>query len=88
MSNGGKMAHALACEFSKDISGVINVVGSPQNGLACEPKTPINYIIYAGAEDKVVPPFNVVSFDKYFYTPVSTLVNKWTTSFNCKRKNF
>ncbi len=88
MSNGGKMAHALACEFSKDISGVINVVGSPQNGLACEPKTPINYIIYAGAEDKVVPPFNVVSFDKYFYTPVSTLVNKWTTSFNCKKKEF
>ena len=38
MSNGGKMAHALASEFSKDISGVINVVGSPQNGLACEPK--------------------------------------------------
>ena len=24
----------------------------------------------------------------YFYTPVSTLVNKWTTSFNCKKKEF
>jgi polyhydroxybutyrate depolymerase len=88
MSNGGKMAHAIACEFSKDIVGVINVVGSPQNGLACEPKTPINYIIYAGANDQVVPPFNVVSFDRYFYTPVTTLINKWTNSFNCKKKEF
>ena len=83
MSNGGKMAHALGCEYPDLIKGVINVVGSPQYGLACKPKGPVNYIIYAGFKDDVVPPFDVVSFDKYFYTPLTDIVNNWKTSFNC-----
>lgn len=83
MSNGGKMAHALACEFPDLIKGIINVVGSPQYGLACKPKGPVNYVIYAGLKDNVVPPFDVVSFDKYFYTPVNDILNNWSSSFNC-----
>ena len=86
MSNGGKMAHALACEYPDLIKGVINVVGSPQYGLACKPKAPVNYIIYAGFKDDVVPPFDVVSFDKYFYTPVTDIMKEWTTIFNCSNE--
>ena len=80
------MAHALACEYPDLIKGVINVVGSPQYGLACKPKAPVNYIIYAGFKDDVVPPFDVVSFDKYFYTPVTDIMKEWTTIFNCSNE--
>lgn len=86
MSNGGKMAHALACIYPDLIDGVINVVGSPQLGLGCKPKGPINYIIYSGLKDNIVPPFDVVSFDGYYYTPMTTIVNKWKDEFGCKSK--
>lgn len=84
MSNGGKIAHALACEYPDIIEGVLNVVGSPHLGLGCNPKAPINYIIYAGLKDNVVPPFRIVSNDKYYYTPMTTIVNNWKKSFSCK----
>ena len=83
MSNGGKIAHALACQFPDLFSGVINVAGSPQLGLGCKPKGPINYIIYAGLKDYVVPPFDIVSFDKYFYTPIDEIVADWKVQFEC-----
>ena len=86
MSNGGKIAHALGCQYGDDIKGIINVVGSPQYGLACKPESPTNYIIYAGNKDYVVPPFNITSHDKYFYTPITDIVDEWTSSFNCKEK--
>ncbi|MFL2709794.1 MAG: hypothetical protein ACJ0FM_01775 [Gammaproteobacteria bacterium] len=34
VSNGGKIAHALACEFPKLLTGVMNVIGSPALGLS------------------------------------------------------
>ena len=86
MSNGGKMAHALGCAFGNEIKGIINVVGSPQYGLACKPKDPVNYIIYAGNKDFVVPPFDIVSHDKYFYTPVNNITEEWSKTFACKNK--
>lgn len=86
MSNGGKIAHALACKYPDIIEGVINVVGSPQLGLGCKPKAPINYIIYAGLKDNIVPPFGIVSHDKYYYTPMATIVNNWKNEFDCKDK--
>ena len=86
MSNGGKIAHALACEYPEILEGVINVVGSPQLGLGCKPKGPINYIIYGGLKDNIVPPYGIVSHDKYYYTPMNSIVNNWKDAFNCRDK--
>tara|TARA_B100000927_G_scaffold284009_1_gene272393 strand:+ start:100 stop:1125 length:1026 start_codon:yes stop_codon:yes gene_type:complete len=86
MSNGGKMAHALGCVYGNEIRGIINVVGSPQYGLACKPQNPVNYIIYAGNNDYVVPPFDIVSHDKYFYTPITNITQEWSETFACKNK--
>ena len=84
MSNGGMMAHALACEFPDLLTGVVNIVGSPALDLGCKPKKPINYIIYGGLKDDTVPPVDVVSWDKYYYTPIETVTDNWSKSFNCK----
>ena len=87
VSNGGKIAHALACEFPKLLTGVMNVIGSPALGLACKPKGPINYVVYGGLKDDTVPPIDIVSWDKYFYTPIDTIANDWKSLFNCKEMN-
>ena len=86
MSNGGMMAHAFACKHSEILNGVINVGGAPHLGLNCIPKIPLNYIIYAGIKDDVVPPIKIQSFDKYFYEPMESITNQWSDSFECKEK--
>ena len=86
MSNGGMMAHAFACKYPDLLDGVLNVVGSPALGLGCEPKNPVNYIIYGGLKDDTVPPIDVVSWDKYYYTPINDITDKWSELFKCKRK--
>ena len=86
MSNGGMVAHAFACEYPDLLSGVLNVVGSPALGLGCEPKDPFNYIIYGGLKDDTVPPIDIVSWDKYYYTPINDITDRWSELFECKQK--
>ena len=80
------MAHAFACEYPDLLDGVINVVGSPALGLGCEPKNPVNYIIYGGSKDDIVPPIDIVSWDKYYYTPIKDITDTWAELFECKNK--
>ena len=85
MSNGGMMAHAFACKHPELVDGVLNVVGLPHLGLNCIPTKPVNYIVYAGFKDDIVPPINIVSWDKYYYEPMENVINEWKAAFNCKK---
>ena len=84
MSNGGMMAQALACEYPNLFKAVVNVVGMQHKGLSCIPSEPINFIIYGGAKDTIVPPVTIKSSDGYFYEPMSNTYNDWSSKFNCK----
>lgn len=84
MSNGGMMAQALACKYPELFSGVINVVGMQHQGLSCIPNSPVNFVIYGGANDTTVPPVNIRAVDGYFYEPMSNTFNDWSKQFNCK----
>ena len=84
MSNGGMMAQALACAYPELFSGIANVVGMQHKDLSCTPEKPVNFIIYGGAKDTVVPPISVKSFDGYFYEPMENTFKSWSNKFNCK----
>ena len=84
MSNGGMMAQALACEYPLLFKGVVNVVGMQHKDLSCIPSEPVNFIIYGGRKDTIVPPARIKSFDGYFYEPMNNTYNNWSSKFNCK----
>jgi poly(3-hydroxybutyrate) depolymerase len=85
MSNGGMMAQALACEYPYLFAGVVNVVGMQHLGLSCTPDSPVNFILYGGKKDQVVPPINIKSHDGYYYEPMENTFNSWSKKFKCQR---
>ena len=84
MSNGGMMAQALACKYPTLFKGVVNVVGMQHKDLSCIPDKPVNFIIYGGLKDKVVPPVNIKASDGYLYEPMDNTFNAWSGQFECK----
>ena len=84
MSNGGMMAQALACEYPHLFSGVANVVGMQHLGLSCVPNSPVSFILYGGANDVVVPPVKIKSYDGYLYEPIKNTFSNWSDKFGCK----
>ena len=84
MSNGGMMAQALACKYSDLFQGVVNIVGMQHKDLSCIPDKPVNFIIYGGMKDSVVPPITIKSSDGYFYEPMSNTFDSWANQFECK----
>lgn len=85
MSNGGMMAQALACEYPYLFAGVVNVVGMQHLGLSCTPESPVNFILYGGKKDQVVPPINIKSHDGYYYEPMANTFNSWSKKFKCQK---
>jgi len=85
MSNGGMMAQALACEYPYLFAGVVNVVGMQHLGLSCTPESPVNFILYGGKKDQVVPPINIKSHDGYYYEPMENTFNSWSKKFKCQK---
>jgi len=83
MSNGGMMAQAMACKHPELFKAVINIVGMQHKGGSCIPKLPVNFIIYGGNNDRVVPPVTIKSDDGYFYEPIDKTFSNWAARFNC-----
>ena len=84
MSNGGMMAQSLACDSPDMFKAVANIVGMQHKNLSCIPDKPINFIIYGGALDKVVPPINITSNDGYYYEPMDNTFVSWSKKFRCR----
>tara|TARA_B100001564_G_C20602055_1_gene653187 strand:+ start:229 stop:1290 length:1062 start_codon:yes stop_codon:yes gene_type:complete len=87
MSNGGNMAQALACKYPTIFKGVVNIVGMQHKDLSCIPKQPVNFIIYGGMKDRVIPPIDIEASDGYFYEPMTNTFNAWSEQFECKSIN-
>ena len=87
MSNGGMMAQAMACKYPELFKAVVNIVGMQHKGGSCVPDKPVNFIIYAGIKDTVVPPVNIESYDGYYYEPMNKTFNSWSEKFNCLKFN-
>ena len=84
MSNGGMMAQALACKYPNIFKGVVNIVGMQHKNLSCIPDKPVNFIIYGGMKDTIVPPIDIKATDGYFYEPMDDTFKAWSEKFECK----
>ena len=55
-SNGGFMAHSLACTLSPVIAGIISIAGEQfKNPNDCQPSSPVNILQIQGTADRTVP---------------------------------
>jgi len=54
-SNGGGMAHRLACDLSDRIAAIAPVAGAYNHLEACDPVRPVPIIAFHGTADRVVP---------------------------------
>ena len=55
--------------------------------LSCIPEKPVNFIIYGGIKDTVIPPIEIEASDGYFYEPMSNTFKAWSEQFECKSIN-
>jgi len=55
-SNGGFMAHSLACSLSPTIAGIISIAGEQfMNPSDCQPNSVVNILQIQGLADQIVP---------------------------------
>jgi polyhydroxybutyrate depolymerase len=56
LSNGGFMAHRLACEAADDFAAVLSIAGVPwQDAARCRPSSPVSVLQVHGDADRIVP---------------------------------
>ncbi|MBC7533857.1 MAG: prolyl oligopeptidase family serine peptidase [Oligoflexus sp.] len=82
-SNGGFMAHRLACDNDGLFKGIVSVAGSVYPDPAdCKTETPINVLQVHGTEDPTVP-FDTEGTDKAYPGAFGT-VEFWAERNQCK----
>jgi polyhydroxybutyrate depolymerase len=52
-SNGGFLAHRLACEHAGKVAAIVSIGGGAPE--VCEPKAPVSVLAVHGVDDKIVP---------------------------------
>lgn len=82
-SNGGFMAHRLACSASDIIDGIITWGSSTfYNPQDCNPKNPVNILDLHGTADGTIPFNGIMNV-----LPSAPSVNKqWASMMNCQNK--
>jgi len=78
LSNGGFMAHRLACELSERIAAIAPVAGVV--GQSCNPTRPVAVFQVHGTSDNVIP-FGGGGFNGN--ESVMTTINRWATDNGC-----
>lgn len=79
MSNGGFMAHRLACEMSERVAAVGSVAGLMTLGT-CAPKRAVPVMQFHGTYDTVVPYAGNFSVG---FPPVKTVIDDWAKRDGC-----
>ena len=77
MSNGGHMAHSLACEAGDIFASVASVSGVM--GIACSPARPISVLDFHGTSDLIVPYGGAGPG----YPPVDDMMEAWAARNGC-----
>jgi polyhydroxybutyrate depolymerase len=90
LSNGGAMAHRLACERSSDVAAIAAVGGALQFAVsdACEPERPVAVLQIHGDEDPCWPYGGGPSQcptgdDDKNYVGVESTMTRWASLFGC-----
>jgi len=87
-SNGGFMAHRLACEMSDHLAGIISVAGAAPNAdVSCAPTTPLSVLEIHGDADPVVHYQGGTVFDRTDQAPHGSALDTaryWATRLACQ----
>ncbi|MGC4069229.1 MAG: PHB depolymerase family esterase [Polyangiaceae bacterium] len=86
-SNGGYMAHQLACVPSTPLAGIVSVAGAPPTREEfCRPDKPLAIVQVHGDEDRVVPFGGGFLLEEPSYPRVEAIMkglNRWATALGC-----
>jgi polyhydroxybutyrate depolymerase len=82
MSNGGAMAHRLACELSDRIAAVASVSGALLTD-ACNPARPISVLEMHGTADSVVPFEGGFTANLGHFPSTISFMTRWATLDGC-----
>ena len=82
MSNGGAMAHRLACELSDRIAGVASVSGALVTD-ACNPARPISVLEMHGTADSLVPFDGGFTAGLGHFPSTISFMTRWATLDGC-----
>lgn len=86
-SNGGFMAHRLACDLSDRIAAVVSMAGAANKDPArCTPSSPVSVVQVHGTADAVVTWSGGKVFDLpgRVYPSVPNTLSQWSTRLGCK----
>jgi polyhydroxybutyrate depolymerase len=90
MSNGGGMAHLLACKLSDRIAAIGGVAGAYLHQWEfCQPKRPVPVIAFHGTKDPFVPYYGgptISHRSPYKFGPVEEWAAKWARRNGCEDK--
>ncbi len=87
MSNGGGMAHLLACKFSDRITAIGGVAGAylyPWE--SCRPARPVPVIAFHGTDDPIVPYYGgrtITPYHNYEFEPIYEWAANWARRNGC-----
>lgn len=80
MSNGGYMAHAIACDLGHKVAAVASVTGSmtPEQFASCNPTSPVPILQIHGTSDNTVP-----MAGNLYTQPLVEVINFWVDKNAC-----
>lgn len=87
-SNGGFMAHRLACERAADIAGFVSLAGGvSQEPIACRPSVPVSALQVHGDQDTIVlydGGTNILNLGGGAYASAPDAVARWASHDGCQ----
>ena len=87
-SNGGFMAHRMACDAADLVSGIISVAGAVWNDpTRCKPSRPVNVLQIHGSADSVVPYQGVAAFAPGPVPSAAVTYETWAAHNGCSGPN-
>ena len=82
-SNGGFMAHSLACSLSPIVAGIISIAGEQfENPDDCKPRSEVNILQIQGTKDLIVP-YNGGNLGLTPFPGAEETLKIWATKNHC-----
>ena len=87
-SNGGFMAHRMACDYASRIAGIVSVAGMNYKDISkCKPTEPVNILHLHGTGDIHIP-FNGGSLIGVEFPSAMETMNGWVSLNGCTPNSF
>ena len=80
ISNGGGMAHRLACDLSDRVVGIAPVAGAISSGDACDAEFPVSVLVLHGEEDQIAP----LDGEEGLSDPLDVYAADWAARNGCE----